>query len=115
MLKVCLYCFLLIAGLVLSQFLPGAAGPDYPTLELVLRFLTMTALAFIMIHVGYEFDIDKGNARGLAWDYLVAVTAAAFPWIFCALYFVFVMAPPAMWDNFHLWKEGLLVSRFASP
>jgi len=37
--------------------------------------------------------LDKSRPRDYAWDYVVAATAAAFPWILCALYFVYVMAP----------------------
>jgi hypothetical protein len=46
---------------------------------------------------------------------LVAFTAAAFPWIFVSLYFVFVMRPPQTWWAWDTWKETLLVGRFASP
>ena len=106
--KVLVYSMLLIAGLVVSQFLDGTG--DYP-----IKLLTMFTLAFIMIHVGYEFDIDKRRPGQYAWDYVVAATAATFPWIACALYFVFVMAPPELWSHPDLWKETLLESRFASP
>jgi Kef-type K+ transport system membrane component KefB len=106
--KVLLYSILLIAGLIVSQFLNGAG-------EVPIKLLTMLALAFIMIHVGYEFEVDKRRPGQYAWDYVVAATAATFPWLFCALYFVFVMAPPQLWSHPDLWKETLLESRFASP
>ncbi|MCR4415471.1 MAG: hypothetical protein NUV77_23930 [Thermoguttaceae bacterium] len=106
--KVLLYSLLLVAGLIVSQFL-GDAG------ALAIKVATMFALAFIMIHVGYEFEIDKSRPGQYAWDYVVAATAATFPWIFCAAYFVFVMAPPELWGHPDLWKETLLESRFASP
>jgi len=102
------YSFLLIAGLVTSQFLNGTG--EYP-----IKLLMMFTLAFIMIHVGYEFEIDKRRPRQYVWDYVVAATAATFPWVLCAMYFVFVMAPPALWSHPDLWKETLLESRFASP
>ncbi|MCX7721648.1 MAG: sodium:proton antiporter [Verrucomicrobiae bacterium] len=41
-------------------------------------------------------------------DYIVAGTAAAFPWVFCAAYFVWALDVPS-------WKEALLLGRFASP
>jgi len=106
--KVLLYSLLLVAGLVISQFLDGVGAT-------AIRLGTMVALSFIMIHVGVEFDIDKSKPRQYVWDYVVAGTAAAFPWVFCALYFVFVMAPPEMWGHGDLWREVLLESRFASP
>jgi hypothetical protein len=107
---------LLVAGLVLSQVLPGVvpAGPMQVTLEIV-RLATMLALAFIMVHVGFEFDINKSRIGDYGWDYVVAATAAAFPWIFVALYFVFVLSPSGLWSHPDLWKEKLLESRFASP
>lgn len=106
--KVLIFSLLLVAGLIVGQFLP-------PDLATPIRLLTMTALAFIMIHVGYEFEIDKSRPRQYAWDYAVAFTAAAFPWVFCAVYFVFVLAPPELWSHLDLWKESLLTARFASP
>jgi Kef-type K+ transport system membrane component KefB len=106
--KVVVYSGLLIAGLLASQFLDGRG-------EHVIRLLTMFALAFIMIHVGYEFELDKSRPGDYAWDYVVAATAATFPWIFCALYFVYVMSPPELWRSYDLWKEALLEARFASP
>ncbi len=106
--KVLAYSLLLVAGLIGSQFV--GEGP-----ALSVRVLTMFFLSFIMIHVGYEFEIDKTQPRKYAWDYLVAGTAAAFPWVFAACYFVFVMAPQPMWGHVDLWKEVLLAGRFASP
>ncbi len=113
--KLGLYSLLLIAGLTGSQFLNLLPPGIYRVTDLVLTFFTMTGLAFIMIQVGREFQIDKNNPRQYGWDYVVAATAAAFPWILCTLYFVFVMAPRADWGNRDLWMEALLVGRFASP
>lgn len=115
--KVLAYSLLLIIGLVVSQFIDRSAdaSPAMHTADMLIKLLTMIALSFIMIHVGYEFEIDKSRPRQYAWDYFVAGTAAAFPWIFCAMYFVFAMAPHEMWGSFDLWKEALLEGRFASP
>jgi Kef-type K+ transport system membrane component KefB len=77
--------------------------------------LTMIALAFIMIRVGYEFEIDKDVLGRYAWDYVVAFTAASLPWLFVTLYFVYVMLPPEVRTSSEAWKESLLVGRFASP
>ena len=114
--KVLVYSLLLVAGLVLSQILPGVvpAGPMNVTSEIV-RLATMLALSYIMVHVGFEFDIDKSRIGSYGWDYVVAATAAAFPWIFVALYFIFVLSPSGLWSHPDLWKEKLLESRFASP
>ncbi len=113
--KVILYTILLIIGLVGSQFLASSLGDSYETIAYLIRILSMVALAYIMIHVGFEFEIDKSNLRQYGWDYVVAMTAAAFPWIFVALYFVFVMLPSETWGSLQAWKESLLSSRFAAP
>jgi len=109
--KVLLYSLLLVGGLIASQFL-GNAPESFRTMVVI---ATMFALSFIMIHVGYEFDIDKTKPGAYVKDYGIAFTAAFFPWVFCALYFVFVMAPSGLWGHLDLWKETLLASRFASP
>jgi Kef-type K+ transport system membrane component KefB len=72
-------------------------------------------LSFIMIRVGYEFDIDKSNLRQYGWDYVVAFTAASFPWILVTFYFVFVLLPPETWGTLDAWQETLLAGRFAAP
>ena len=64
--------------------------------------------------IGYEFEIDKSNLRQYGWDYVVAMSAAAFPWIFASAYFVFVLLPPETWGLGQTWKESLLAGRFAA-
>ena len=113
--KVLLFSALLFLGLVGSQFLPGLIGPAYGTIGDFVRILTMTGLSFIMIHVGYEFNIDKSNLKQYGWDYTVAFTAASFPWILVTLYFVFVLLPLEAWGSLAAWKETLLAGRFAAP
>ena len=113
--KVLIFSLLLVVGLVGSQLLPGVLGPSYDGIRHVVTFLTMTGLSFIMIHVGYEFEIDKRNLGQYGRDYLIAATAAAFPWLFCCAYFVFVMLPSEAWSSWPVWKESLLASRFAAP
>jgi len=113
--KVAVFSLLLIAGLVGSQLLPLLPRETSSPLAGVVGVLTLVGLAFIMIHVGYEFELDKSRMRSYGWDYVVAMTAAAFPWVFAALYFLFVMLPPGEWGNGRAWKEVLLVSRFAAP
>jgi hypothetical protein len=113
--KVLLYSILLLLGLIGSQWLPSVMGLAYATAGDLIRILTMACLSFIMIHVGYEFDIDKSNLKRYGWDYLVAFTAATFPWVFVTLYFVFVLLPPEVWGNLSAWEETLLAGRFASP
>ncbi len=113
--KVLAYSMLLLVGLVLSQFLPQLTGDLHDSTATTIRVLTMTGLAFIMIHVGFEFHIDKSNLRQYGWDYFVAFTAASFPWVFVTGYFVFVMLPSDLWGSADAWKETLLAGRFAAP
>lgn len=113
--KVGLYSLLLIGGLIGSQFLPDLVGAGYKSVYPWITAATMVCLAYIMIGVGREFEIDKSNLRQYGWDYVVGATAAAFPWIFCCLYFVLVLIPSDFWSNWGVWKESLLASRFAAP
>jgi hypothetical protein len=113
--KVLLFSILLVVGLALSQMLPSRLGAAGDGFELVVRILTMVALGFIMIHVGYEFELDRKNLRAYGKDYLIAMTAAAFPWILVSAYFLFVMLPSAAWSDGRSWTEILLAGRFAAP
>ena len=74
-----------------------------------------TCLAFIMINVGREFEVDKSNMRSYAKDYVVAMLAAAAPWILIAVYYIFFLLPTEYWGSGDAWKETLLLSRFAAP
>lgn len=113
--KVLIYSVLLVLGLVGSQFLPGLVGEAYKPLADAIRIGTMAMLSFIMIRVGYEFDLDKTRLKSYGWDYVVAFTAASFPWVFVTGYFVFVLLPPEFWGSLDAWKETLLAGRFAAP
>jgi len=113
--KVAIFSALLVLGLVAAKFLPGFAGSSFARVDAAVSFLTLTGLAFIMIHVGYEFEIDKSDVKAYGWDYAVAMTAAAFPWIFVSLYFVYVMLPASEWASWSAWTEVLLAGRFAAP
>ena len=113
--KVWIFSALLIVGLGLSQVLPGLLGAHADLIEAGIGFLTMVGLAFIMIHVGYEFDLDKGNLRELGWDYVVAMTAATFPWLLVTGYALLMLMPPRAWATYDGWTEALLTSRFAAP
>ncbi len=69
---------------------------------------------FIMVCGGrYDFDIDKQRPGTYAYDYWVAMTAAALPWIFCTLYCVFFMASTDSRSG--QWMPMMLLSRFAAP
>ncbi len=112
--KVLLFSILLVLGLILSQYLDVLAG-DSGTAREAVRILTMVMLAFIMIHVGYEFEIDRSRLKSYGFDYLVAATAAAFPWILCSIYFVVFFLQSTQLSTFDTWSSALLAGRFAAP
>ncbi len=101
MTKVWLYSLLLVVGIALATLV------DLSGVRPVLSTLTMMSVCYIMIEVGLEFSLDKNNLRQYLKDYLIAATAAGFPWIFCAAYFFWVMGLTL--------PEALLVGRFAAP
>ena len=113
--KVVAFSLMLMVGLVLSQLLPIYMGESYGELKHIVEVALGVCLAYIMINVGREFEIDKSNAKIYVKDYLVAMLAAALPWIFIALYYIFAILPSEMWGEGAAWKESLLLSRFAAP
>lgn len=115
--KVYTFSVLLVIGLVLSQILPPLLGESFPTFQLVSTSLLYISLAFIMINVGREFELNKKEWRSYTLDYGVAMGAAAFPWILVALYYLFAVAPPEMkmWLNGDAWKESFMLGRYAAP
>jgi Kef-type K+ transport system membrane component KefB len=113
--KVLLYTMLLIGGLALSQVYPILLGDVSEAAHAYIKMASMFCLAFIMIHVGFECHLNKSKLGEYGKDYLVAMTAAAFPWILVALYFVFILAPPTAWFTAEIWQESLLGARFAAP
>jgi hypothetical protein len=113
--KVLSFSAMLMLGLLLSQLLPGALGVNYETARHGIEILLGVCLAFIMINVGREFEVDKSNLKSYAKDYLVAMLAAGMPWLLIALYYIFVLMPTDWWSQGQVWKESLLLSRFAAP
>ena len=113
--KILLFSFFLVIGLVVSQFLPGIVGENYSMVKTISNTLLYVCLAFIMINVGREFEMDKTRWKSYTEDYFIAMATAAFPWIFVALYYMFVLLPDIYWSSGEAWKENLLLSRFAAP
>lgn len=113
--KVLLFSFFLVFGLILSQIIPTAMEEYYPLIKTVGNTLLYVCLAFIMINVGREFELDKSRWRSYTSDYFIAMATAAMPWFLIAIYYVFVLLPSTYWGNWDAWKENLLLSRFAAP
>jgi Kef-type K+ transport system membrane component KefB len=108
--KVLVYSILLMGGLIGSQVMPQSEGAAHAT-----RLAAMIALSFIMVHVGYEFELDKRRPQQYAWDCVIAFSAAALPWLLCAAYFMYAMAPRELWTHADQWRAVLLESVFAAP
>lgn len=113
--KVLSFSVFLIIGLIASQLLPSILGDGYPSFKVVSNTLLYICLAFIMINVGREFEVDKTRWKSYAEDYFIAMATAAFPWIFIALYYIYMLLPAEYWNSWEAWKENLLLSRFAAP
>ena len=96
-----LYSGLLLLGILISQI------TDLSLYQEWIHATTMICLAFIMVKVGLEFDIDKNRLKSYGWDYIVAMFAAGLPWIFCSFYFIFFFETD--------WKDAWLLGRFAAP
>lgn len=111
--KVFTLSVLLLIGLALSQILP-LLFDNYKTISHMIKIGTMVCLSFIMIHVGYEFEIHKNKIKEYGFDYLIAFTSATFPWIFVTLYFVYFLMPENM-ASYDMWTQSLLAARFAAP
>lgn len=112
--KVFLFSLFLLCGLFLSQILPTSLGDSYAVIDKVSKNLMFICLAFIMINVGREFELDKKRWRSYAQDYFIAMATAAVPWILIAFYYMFLL-PPEWFTSWDAWKENLLLSRFAAP
>ncbi|MFR9621070.1 MAG: sodium:proton antiporter [Rikenellaceae bacterium] len=115
--KVIAFSLFLMLGLVASQILPTQMGGEqYINMkDYIANPLLYTCLAFIMINVGREFEINKKEWRSYSADYFIAMATAALPWLLIALYYVFVLLPDTLWSSGDAWKESLLLSRFAAP
>ena len=113
--KVLAFSLFLLAGLAVSQLLPMFLGETASAVKSVTDILLYICLAFIMINVGREFEIDKTKWKSYALDYFIAMITAAMPWILICIYYVYVLLPPEYWGDWEAWKENLLMSRFAAP
>ncbi len=96
--------------------LPQVIGEAADTVKTASDMLLYICLAFIMINVGREFEIDKTKWTFLnALDYFIAMITAAMPWILICIYYVLALLPHEYWSDWEAWKETLLMSRFAAP
>ena len=80
--KVLLFSLFLVLGLVVSQMLPAMVGEQYSLVKTISNTFLFICLAFIMINVGREFEIDKTRWKSYTEDYFIAMATAAFPWLY---------------------------------
>lgn len=101
MTKIIIYSLLLVCGVIYAQIF-GDIDSQW------VKILMMFCMSFIMIHVGYEYEMNKRWSREIAIDYFIAWLTATIPWILCAAYFLWIL-------KIDSWQDALLISRFASP
>lgn len=113
--KIILFSLFLIVGLIGSQTIPTVLNPEsFGKLKSFLDAMLYICLAFIMINVGREFELDKTKWKSYTEDYFIAMATAAVPWLLICAYFIFLM-PAEYRTSWDTWKETLLLSRFAAP
>lgn len=112
--KVLLFSFFLVLGLVFSQCLPVWLDSSFVSVEKGIKTLMFICLAFIMINVGREFELDKSRWRSYTTDYFIAMATAAVPWLLVAFYYTSLL-PSELFYSWEACKENLLLSRFAAP
>ena len=113
--KIILFSLFLIIGLIGSQTIPTYMSPDaFGHVKSFLDALLYICLAFIMINVGREFELDKSKWKSYTEDYFIAMATAAVPWLLICGYFILLM-PAEYRTSWDTWKETLLLSRFAAP
>ena len=113
--KIILFSVFLLLGLAGSQVFPILLGPEiHAHLKPFFDIMLYICLAFIMINVGREFELDKTKWKSYTEDYFIAMATAAVPWLLICGYFILLM--PAQYRlDWGAWKETLLLSRFAAP
>ena len=113
--KIILFSIFLIIGLIGSQTIPSYLEPEaFGTLKFFFDAMLYICLAFIMINVGREFELDKSKWKSYTEDYFIAMATAAVPWLLICGYFILLM-PAEYRTSWDAWKETLLLSRFAAP
>jgi Kef-type K+ transport system membrane component KefB len=113
--KIALFSIFLVLGLVCSQTAPSLLGAvTFAKIKPTFDAMLYVCLAFIMINVGREFELDKSRWRSYTADYFIAMATAAAPWLLICFYYM-ILLPSNYLTDWSAWKETLLLSRFAAP
>ena len=113
--KIAFFSIFLVLGLVCSQTAPSLLGAvTFAKIKPTFDAMLYVCLAFIMINVGREFELDKSRWRSYTADYFIAMATAAAPWLLICFYYM-ILLPSNYLTDWSAWKETLLLSRFAAP
>ena len=113
--KIALFSIFLVLGLLCSQTMPTLLGAvTFAKIKPTFDAMLYVCLAFIMINVGREFELDKSRWRSYTADYFIAMATAAAPWLMICFYYM-ILLPSNYMTDWDAWKETLLLSRFAAP
>jgi hypothetical protein len=113
--KIILFSVFLLSGLAGSQLLPLVLGSEiFGHIKPFFDGMLYVCLAYIMINVGREFELDKTKWKSYTQDYFIAMATAAVPWLLICGYYIFLL-PAEYRTSWDAWKETLLLSRFAAP
>ncbi|MEZ4298648.1 MAG: hypothetical protein R3B70_27095 [Polyangiaceae bacterium] len=104
-----------LVGLVLSQLLSVLTPAAAEGLRHGAGLVSKVCLACIMIGVGLELPTQKKAAKGRLKPILIAILAAAVPWILASVYFIVRYVPRESWTDFSAVSKMLLLARFAAP
>lgn len=113
--KILLFSLFLTLGLVLSQMMPTLLGSHYESFTAAPKVMLYICLAFIMINVGREFEVDKAHWRSYIGDFAIALSAAVLPWLLVSCYYVFALLPSVYHGSWEAWKENLMLGLFSAP
>ncbi|MBQ2018961.1 MAG: sodium:proton antiporter, partial [Alistipes sp.] len=104
--KIILFSLFLILGLICSQTLPTMVGVEkFAAAKTTLDVMLYTCLAFIMINVGREFELDRSRWRSYTADYFIAMITAAAPWLLICIYYMSLL-PADLFTSWDAWKEN---------
>ena len=113
--KIVLFSLFLLIGLAGSQTLPILIGSEaFAHIKPFFDGMLYVCLAYIMINVGREFELEKTKWKSYTKDYFIAMATAAVPWLLICGYYIMLL-PAELRGNWNVWTETLLLSRFAAP
>ena len=113
--KIVLFSLFLILGLICSQTLPNIIDDTaFTHAKSLFDIMLYICLAFIMINVGREFELDKSHWRSYTSDYFIAMATAAAPWLLICFYYMVLLPSEYFtdWDSCsQCWRQPVLNHR----